>query len=382
MYPDMADWNSVRNEFPVCKKFIYLNAAGGSPVSIRSAGEAKRFYDEMLTGGDTCWDTWLERTEIIREKLARFIHAEKEEIAFTTNTSTAMNYAAAMLRGEGDVVTMEDEFPSSTFPWINQNYKLDYVKPLNSAYPVQVIEQSITSGSKIMVTSHVQYRTGFRQNLDKTGQLCKSKGLIYIVNATQSMGIFDIDVKQTGIDFLVFTGLKWACAGYGIAGLYISKAMLEKKRIPFAGWRSITDPELLENSRLQVKKEASAIECGCPHFPNIFALGGALDLFNEIGKEEVESRVLHLNKYLEKKLIEMSIPVILPASEENRSGICIIRCTNPEEIVPELMKKNIVVSARGEGLRISVNIYNNEEDIDILVSELSRFEFELKKKLL
>ena len=55
----MVDWIKIREEFPVCKKYVYLNPAGGSPVSQSAADEGKRFYDEMLEFGDTYWETWL-----------------------------------------------------------------------------------------------------------------------------------------------------------------------------------------------------------------------------------------------------------------------------------------------------------------------------------
>ncbi|NJK85351.1 MAG: aminotransferase class V-fold PLP-dependent enzyme [Bacteroidales bacterium] len=360
------DWKAVREEFPVCKKFVYLNPAGGSPVSFSAAAEGKRFYDEMLEGGDTYWDEWLERTEKVRENLSDFIGAEKNEIGLTTNTSTGMNFIAEMLKHEGEVLTMEDEFPSSTFPWINRGIKLNFVKPTLKGYTVDHIEKHITPGIRVLVSSHVQYRTGFRQNLMELGEMCKRKGLVFVVNATQSMGIFEIDVRLCNIDFLIFTGLKWATAGYGIAGLYINKNMLQKYKLPFAGWRSVEYPENMDNSILEIKNSASAIESGCPHFPNIFALGGALNLFNRIGKKNVEERVLYLNRYLEKKLLEKGFPVVPPVSEDNRSGILIVRTSDPKPIVEALFNKNIIVSARGEGLRISVNIFNNEEDIENL----------------
>ena len=112
----MIDWNKVREEFPVCEKFVYLNPAGGSPVSMSAASEGKKFYDEMLEFGDTYWDKWLDRTEEIRTRLAEFIGAGQEEIAFTTNTSHGMNIVAQLLQNKGAVLTMRDEFPSSTFP--------------------------------------------------------------------------------------------------------------------------------------------------------------------------------------------------------------------------------------------------------------------------
>ncbi len=366
----MVDWNNVREEFPVCKKYVYLNPAGGSPVSQSAANEGKRFYDEMLEFGDTYWDTWLERTEKVRASLAEFIGAGREEIGFTTNTSHGMNLVAQFLKNKGTVLTMRDEFPSTTFPWINQGTPIQFVEPVNHAFPIEAIKKALTPEVKILVSSYVQYKTGFRQDLELLGSFCKENNLIFVVNATQALGIFPVDVKKCNIDFLMFTGLKWATAGYGIGGLYVNKKWLAPENFPFAGWRSVREPGKMDNTNLELKPEASVIESGCPHFPNIFALGGALDLFNRIGKENVESRVIFLNRIIEEKLKNMGIEVICQQEDKHRSGILIAKISNTKEIVGKLAEKNIIVSARGEGMRVSASIFNNEKDIDTFITVL------------
>lgn len=377
------DWNKVREEFPVCKKYVYLNPAGGSPVSKSAANEGKRFYDEMLEFGDIYWDKWLERTEKVRSQLAGFIGADREEIGFTTNTSHGMNLVAQFLKnivigkGKGEdrekaaaVLTMRDEFPSTTFPWINQKAEIRFVEPENYGYSIENIKKALTPEVKILISSYVQYCTGFRQDLEELGNFCKENNLIFVVNATQALGIFPVDVKKCNIDFLVFTGLKWATAGYGIGGLYVNKKWLTPDNFPFAGWRSVETPGKMDNLALELKNEASVVESGCPHFPNIFALGGALNMFKNIGAENVMNRVLFLNHLIEEKLRTLGIEIIVQKEVKHRSGILIAKIPNPKFVVEELFKKNIFVSARGEGMRVSASIFNNENDVDKLILEL------------
>ena len=163
----MVDWKEIREEFPVCKKYVYLNPAGGSPVSKSAADEGKRFYDEMLEFGDTYWETWLERTEKTRLAMAKFIGAGRHEIGFTTNTSHGMNLVAQFLKDKGPILTMRDEFPSTTFPWLNQGTEIKFVEPSNYGYSIENIKKALTSDIKILVTSYVQYCTGFRQDLSR-----------------------------------------------------------------------------------------------------------------------------------------------------------------------------------------------------------------------
>lgn len=136
------DCEKIRHEFPVCEKYVYLNPAGGSPMS-RSALEAGQlFYKEMLEFGDTYWESWLERTEKTRVDLANFIGASRKEIGFTTNTSHGMNLVAQMLKDKGTVLTMRDEFLSTTFPWLNQHTRIKFVEHKNHSYSIENIKKT------------------------------------------------------------------------------------------------------------------------------------------------------------------------------------------------------------------------------------------------
>ena len=348
---------------------VYLNAAGGSPMCVDASVEGKRYFDEMLLFGDTCWEDWLLRSEAVREKAAHFLGAEKREIAFVSNTSSGMGLLAQWLRGKGKILTMEDEFPSSTIPWLNLGFEIDFVKPVHGIYDPDVIQRYLNPGHKILLTSYVQYKTGFRHTLNEIGKLCREAGLIFIVNATQAMGVFPVDVRQDNIDFLVFSGLKWACAGYGASVLFAGSKWLNRG-LPMAGWRSVLSPEMVDNNTREIRAEASSLEAGSPSFPAIFSLGGALDLFNSIGKKTCMDRVIYLSRLLETRLQENHFPVIPSPAEKYRSGIVILKTKQAPLLVKELYQRNIFVSARGEGVRISVNIFNNEDDIEKLVLAL------------
>jgi len=367
---DKTNWDKVRLEFPACKRYTYLNSAEGSPISLSAANAGKQFYDEMLEHGDMCWDQWLERMEGVRSTLAEYIGATPQEIGFTTNTSHGMNLIAQFLKGKGDVITMKEEFPSSTIPWMNQSAKVTFVDPVDSAYSIENIERSLTPDVKILVSSYVQYCTGFRQDIEALGTFCKERDLIFVVNATQAIGVFPIDVVKCNIDFLMFTGLKWAASGYGIGGLFMAKKWLNKAKFPFAGWRSLVDPDNMDNEDMNFRNEASVIEAGCPHFPNIFALGGSLHLFNKIGCNNIVKRIFYLNGLLQTKLEEIGFEVIAQKEDKHRSGILIMKTSNASKIVEELTNRKVIVSARGDGLRISNTIFNNEKDIEVLINAL------------
>jgi cysteine desulfurase/selenocysteine lyase len=362
------NWNQIRALFPAAERYTYLNTAAAPPLSVLAAREGKRYYDEMAHHGDVAWETWLSQAEETRGKLATFVNGEARNIAFTYSTSHGMNLIAGMLGHCGDVLSPADEFPSCTLPWLQQRYRVGFVSSRErGVIDLDDIRKSITENTRVLVTSFVQFATGFRQDLAGLGRLCREHNLIFVVDATQGMGAFPIDVVNSGIDFLVFSGYKWAQAGYGVSGLYVAPRFLNPTSFPVAGWWSVRDPEAVVNDRLDLKETAAALEVGCPHFAGIFALGAALTLFEEIGKSRIEERIHELTDHLHGRLDAERLNIASPLKREQRSGITIVEMHNAPDIVKRLAEKNIIVSARGKGLRVSVHIFNDFDDIDRLI---------------
>jgi selenocysteine lyase/cysteine desulfurase len=365
------EWSQIRALFPAAEHYTYLNTAAAPPLSIRAAGEGKRYYDEMAEHGDIAWESWLCQAEEVREKLATFINAEARSIAFTYSTSHGMNLIAGMLSHCGDVLCPADEFPSCTLPWLQQRYRVAFVCSQDrGVIDLNDIQKCITANTRVLVTSFVQFATGFRQDLAALGRLCRDRNLILVVDATQGFGVFPIDMVNSGIDFLVFSGYKWAQAGYGVGGLYLAPRFLNTTSFPVAGWWSVRDPEAVVNDRLDLKGTAAALEVGCPHFAGIFALGAALTLFEEIGKTRIEERIHELTEYLHHQLEAERFNISSPLNREQRSGITIVEMHNAPDVVKDLAEKKVIVSARGKGLRVSVHIFNNFDDIDRLIAAL------------
>ncbi len=96
-----------------------------TPRPVREAVTA--FYRELEEGGDRHWDAWIEKREAVRRKVARFVGAEPDEIAFVPNTSTGINLIADLLEGDGPVLSDELEFPTVTLPWIHRGVLVRFV---------------------------------------------------------------------------------------------------------------------------------------------------------------------------------------------------------------------------------------------------------------
>jgi cysteine desulfurase / selenocysteine lyase len=368
----MVDWAIVRAEFPAASRYTYLNTAGAPPVSRRAASAAQRYYDEMLADGDLPWPHWVDQVERARARVARLLHADPREIAFTYSASHAFNLLAPLLGAPAHVVAMDDEFPSGTLPWLQYGDRLTFVPSANDGeIAIDAIDRAITAHTRAVVTSSVMYRTGFRQDLRALADLCRRRDVRLVVDASQSIGVVDIDVHRDGIDALAFSGYKWTMAGYGIAVLYIWCELLRAAKLPAAGWWSARDPEAVIHDRLDLKDTAAALEVGSPHFAGIFALGGSLAVLEEIGQPVVGARIEALTDYLHRRLEEEGFDIASPRDRSRRAGITIVRMEKAPAVVEALASAGIIVSARGAGVRISVHIFNLEADVDRCVAALA-----------
>jgi selenocysteine lyase/cysteine desulfurase len=358
----MTDWNALRAHFPALEGRAYLNTAGGGPMGREATDAVRAYYDEFYREGDTRFRTCLEHVEETRVQLARVLNTSPRDVAFLGNASQGLNVVADML--DGNVVAFADEFPSVTLPWLQRERSVRFVDSPDA------MEDALTTETDILAVSFVQYKTGHRLDLKRIGDLCRSRNIRLVVDATQGFGVFPIDLERTPVDALVFSGYKWANAGYGIAPLYVARTLLEEHGLPAAGWRSAQEPYDLEATKLDLTTDARGLELGHPPFASVFALGGALDLIESIGLEAIESRVQDLVDELHRRLDARGIAIESPRARDRRSGITMVHVSDPTATAAGLADKNILVSALGDGLRVSLHYYNNEDDIERFVEAL------------
>ena len=368
---DEVDWQRVRRDFPVTERLAYLNSAGAGPVSRVSLDAAMQFYRETLETGDRRWFDWLERRERARAAIAKLINADPEEIAFTTNTSTGMNLIIDALEGRGEVVSCELEFPVSTVPWMHRGVRVHLLKARDGELSVEDISTAIASRRRgVICLSHVQYSNGFRAPLAEIGE--RKGEHAFVVNAAQSAGVFQIDVRRMKIDALCSTGHKWMLGGYGSGFVFLSRALLEETRARAVGWLSCEDAFAMRNDEFRVRGDAAArAEMGCPHFAGIFSIGASASYLLQLGAEQVERRALDLNRHLTEQLAGAGWRVLSPLRDEaTRSAETLVAADNPARVARHLSQRGVAVTQKPEGIRVATHFFNNEEDIARLVAAL------------
>ncbi|HXD30691.1 MAG TPA: aminotransferase class V-fold PLP-dependent enzyme [Pyrinomonadaceae bacterium] len=366
----MIDWTEIRSRFPIAEKVAYLNTAAAGPLTRATMTAATEYYRQMTEDADQHWDEWLAKREAVRTQVARFINAEPDEIALTTNTSSGMNVIVDALEKRGDVVSCDLEFPVSTITWMHRGIPVHFVKAVDGIVKVEDLQRELSDRISVISLSHVQFSNGFRFDLDALGRIKGNRALV--INASQAAGAFEIDVKRMKIDALCATGHKWMLSGYGSGFVYLSRELQESSRARAIGWLSVDDPYAMLNAEINLRDDAAArVELGCPHFAGMFALGASVEMMMEIGIQNIQQRVLELNSYLTNRLIESGRQVLSPlASEEYRSAETLVAVENPGETVARLAQEGVAVTEKAQGIRVATDFFNNESDVDRLIEGL------------
>ena len=282
----MVDWKRVRADFPVTRDKAYFISAGMSPVPDPVLSHIEHEYGRLGRFGDIHWERDLELYGALCSRVARHIGAGVGDVAVVMNTSTAMSLVALSLKerhGPGfNMVSMRDEFPATTVPFEYLGIEMRYVEPCCARYPVEEVLGSVDARTLGVVTSYVQYSTGFRHDLSALGAELKRRGLLLIVNATQGFPFYPIDVGAMGIDALSASVHKWGFVGHAGALFHTSPEFRSTYSPPMAGWLSVDTGEggfihTAKGEPFELKTSADRYVMGCINFQAINPLAASLD---------------------------------------------------------------------------------------------------------
>lgn len=360
----MSDWSVFRALFPALGTCTYLNTAGGGVMSRPVADAAMTYYRESVLMGDIGWDRWLERSERDRADVAAIIGAKPFRTSFLPNASLGFNILARALPEGSRILAIDQEFPSCTTPFLRAGHDVRFVPtPKDGRIEAPALAKALREPVDAFVLSSVQYANGFRADLASLSAVCRDHGVLFLVDATQSIGAFPIHMVRDGIDALVFSGYKWATAGYGNGVLATSGAWPEGDP-PLIGWRSARDAYALQNDALDLLPGGIGHEMGHPLFPGIFAMAEALRLLQGQGVNLIAQRIQHLTAALAAGLMERGFALRSNLDEHNRSGILLVDMPEASSICQALRQEQVWTSARDGGLRVSLHGYNDADDVE------------------
>ncbi|MBI4581826.1 MAG: aminotransferase class V-fold PLP-dependent enzyme [Planctomycetes bacterium] len=371
------DIASIRPLFPVTRNYNFQNHAGVAPMCAPAAEAMQQYAREACECANVRTDFYRE-AEQVRRLAAQLINAASEEVTFVKNTTEGLGWVANGLNwstGE-NVVTTNVEFPANIYPWMglqSRGVQLRMVPEENGRVPVERIVDAITSKTRVVTVSAVQFASGYRTDLAALGRICKDKGVLFCVDAIQALGAFPIDVRAMNIDFLSADGHKWLCGPEGCGIFYCNRSLIGHLKPVMAGWFCMVDAQNYGSYRFEFMDNARKFDTGSYNLAGVLSLGASIRLILEVGIDKISSHVLMLTDRLVGGLRDKGYRVVSSRRPGEASGIVafISDVHDHHKIYRHLKAEHRIVIAVREGrLRSSPHMYNTIEEIDRLVDLL------------
>lgn len=358
---------NIRKEFPVTDEIIFFDHARVAPLPERVRHVVTAFVDDATRFGTAHYETWMLELERTRKKFAELINANLDEVAFIKNTSEGISLVANGFDWQrGDNVVIPDiEFPANVYPWWNlkqRGVETRMVKSIQGRVLFDDLVKQVDDRTRILSISSVECNSGFRSDLNRIGAFCKEKGILFFVDAIQSLGVLPMDVKKDHIDFLSADGHKWMLSVEGMGGFYISKKVIDKIRPVTMGWGNVVNAENFMDYDFTFKKDAKKFEEGTPNTMSIHAFGAALGLLLETGIDNIEKRVMDLGDRIIEELNRRDIEIYSSTLLDERSGN-ISFTLDKDGLYSYMLENKVKLTVRDGLVRLSPHFYNNEDEI-------------------
>ena len=367
-------------EFPLDSDLIYLNHAAVAPWPRRTADAVQRFAEENVRRGAAHYPRWMETEARLREQCRALLNAPSvDDIALLKNTSEALSVVAYGLDWQaGDNVVISDqEFPSNRIVWESLRdvgVETRSVHLSQGSSPEQALAAAMDGRTRLLAISSVQYASGLRLDMEQLGAICREHGVLFCIDAIQSLGALPLDVQRCGADFVAADGHKWLLGPEGCAVFYIRAEVRDRLQLRQYGWHMVE--EYLDFSRhdWRVASSARRFESGSPNMLGIHALSASLSLLNDVGTEQVAAGVLANSRYLMERLTALpGIDLLTPQQPERHAGIVTFRhrTITPESLHSRLFAANVVCAQRGGGVRFSPHFYTPRNQLDAALEKLT-----------
>jgi cysteine desulfurase/selenocysteine lyase len=369
---------AIRSLFPVTEKYTYLNHSAVSPISIPVRDAMNRLIEDVTRNGFVNYRDWLQTYEQTRESAARLVNARAHEIAFMRNTSDGISAVANGIDWkEGDnVVTCNVEFPANFYPWMRLSHERGIQMRLAEERDGRVdageLLSLVNDRTRVVTISWVQFASGFRSDLARIGRFCRERNIIFVVDVIQGLGGLKLDVERDYVDAFAADAHKYLLGPEGIALLFVSDRVIDRIKPTVVGWTSVKNYEQHLDYDLTYRDGALRFECGTLNSAGVYGLGAAIDLFLEVGPENVEAYLVGLSGDLAEQLAHKGYHVVGAQQPGEKSAV--VTCTHerhsPRALHRLLEAKNIITAPRANRLRISPHFYNTREEIASLVEAL------------
>ena len=380
------DIERARSAIPMLSQTLYLNTGTAGLTAQPVIDALVELARRMEMGGLPAYYETAEQALAARNRLAKYLGANDDELAFTYNASHSLNVAMQVrwdaLRTQpgrpADVLISDHEYPTTNmiFRYLEQIGAVRLVRYKLSADAAEMLDSldaNVTLDARMLVASHVDCNTGLRSDVKALCAWCKSHGIVSYIDGAQAVGQFDIDLHNIGCDIYIANGHKWLYGPKGVGLLYLRKEILDLLNPPQVGSGTVNwdDPITFVDG-------AARFELAATRPVHVFAaMNAAMDWFDSFGQAAIEHRMRELSAYFKRRVLEQPdrYTLICPVPWEQSSAMASIQFIGKtgDEVgafCGRMFQQNKAilrpVGGGFDAIRISTAYYNVEEEYERL----------------
>lgn len=381
---------AARSQFPGAEKYIYMEGPARGLLP-RSVVETVNEYLENRMMAEVDKELMFKNIEDVRVKFAKLINAETDDITFTRNVSDGINMMASSLpfqAGDNVIVCRDLEHPANVYPWLNRKehdgIEVRFVPTEDGNMPVQAMIDAIDEKTRVITVSTVTFAPGFRSDIETLGKACREKGVFFILDAAQSLGLLHMDVKKFNVDCISVGGQKGLLGFYGFGLLYCRSEWAERMKPSHLARYSVDLGDAHEadmgDDDIQLMRGARRFDGGNYNFIGAIAAEKSLDLLLELGTENIENHVCGLARRLGEGFHNLGLPVCGWPPGDHWSSTITVGRYDPRvsehdgaddaminDLFEHLTANGVKLTIRRGMLRFGLHLYNNAEDVDRVI---------------
>ncbi len=379
-------------DFPATERWTYLDVAARCvfPRCVREAMD-KHLDHRMLDGGNK--PKFFELIEETRGRFATLVHADPDEITFTKNVSDGLNMVATGLDwrpGDNVILCPDLEHPNNIYPWLNLRrlgVEVRAVPPRAGAISVEDLLARADARTRVITVSSVTLAPGFRTDLDSLGRACRERGIMFVVDAAQSVGVLVTDVRRSCIDALSVSTQKGLLGLYGMGFLYCRREWAERMQPVYLARFGVDVGEAHEASmgefEFRLRPAARRFDLGNYNFLAAAAANASIQYLLEWGPAAIETYVVGLAHTLARGILDLGLPVcggrpgphlahIVTVGEIGRGGHDSTDDPRFGALYKYLAENRVKLSIRRGALRFSLHVYNTASDVERVLDLVKR----------
>jgi len=391
----LLDVETIRRDFPILRTgVIYMDSAASSLTPEPVLNKMMEFYHRYRANVDRgihqLSQKASEEYELAHRKVAQFLNAKsEEEIVMTRNTTEGLNIVANGLKwkkGDKIVTTLMDHH-SNFIIWqrVRQRHgvKLEAIRPSGQGLlDLADFERAIDDSTRVVAIPHVSNALGTIVPIRDISEIAARRGALTVVDGAQSVPHMKVDVRETGCDFLAFSGHKM-CGPTGSGALYMKREVAAEVEPTFIGGGTIQD---VSTDEYRLTSGWHRFEAGTPAIAEGIGLGRAVEYLTQLGMENVRAQELELGKELYEEL--RKIPKVRVYGPEDLKSRVALVSFNVGELSPhdvalalDVSKKIMIRSGHHCALptmkevihsdgtaRASLYIYNTADEVGVFLS--------------